>query len=108
MTDVDDKPLWWLENDRLRVEMDLPEYRPPRFTDGTYTHDVTDPIETRHGCRIQFIGVNTRYLESWEVRVDGTAAFEIDRRRDKQGNTVYEMTAEKFREAVVHQLEEGS
>lgn len=95
-----DKPKWWRDNELLRAEMGLAEYRPPRFADGVYTHEVVDPLEATHNCRIQFIGVNTRYPDDWEVRIDGTPAFEIGRHRDESGNTVYEMTVGAFREAV--------
>ena len=95
-----DRPDWWRENERLRAEMDLPEYRPPRFADGTYTHRVTGPLSDEHGCRIQFVGVNTRYPEDWAVRIDGEPAFGIGRHRDEKGNTVYELSAEAFRMAV--------
>lgn len=97
---TDDRPGWWRENERLRAEMDLPEYRPPRFSDGTYTHEVTAPLERAHGCVIRFVGVNTRYPEDWAVRVDGEPAFGIGRHRDERGNTVYELSTEAFREAV--------
>ena len=100
------RPDWWRENERLREAMDLPEYRPPRFSDGTYTHRVTGPLETEHGCRIQFAGVNTRYPEDWAVRIDGEPAFGIGRHRDEQGNTVYELAADEFRTAVVEALVE--
>ena len=105
---ADDRPDWWRENERLRAEMDLPEYRPPRFADGTYTHRVTGPLSDEHGCRIQFVGVNTRYPEDWAVRIDGEPAFGIGRHRDEQGNTVYELSADAFREAVEDALDELS
>lgn len=95
-----DKPRWWRDNEALRAEMGLSEYRPPRFADGVYTYEVVDPLEEAHDCRIQFIGVDTRYPDDWEVRIDGTPAFEIGRHRDESGNTVYEMTAEAFLEAI--------
>ena len=99
MTDPD-RPAWWRENERLRAEMDLPEYEPPRFQDGTYTYEVTEPLEAAHACRIQFIGLNTNYPEDWEVRVDGDPVLGIGRHRDEHGNTVYEMTADAFRTAL--------
>lgn len=102
----DDKPKWWRDNERLRTEMGLAEYRPPRFADGVYTHEVINPLEEVYDCRIQFIGVDTRYRDDWEVRIDGTPAFEIGRRRDENGNTVYEMTAGAVREAVDEHFEE--
>jgi len=84
--------------------MGLAEYRPPRFADGVYTHEVVDTLEEAHECRIQFIGVDPRYPDDWEVRINGNSAFGIGRHRDENGNTVYEMTAEAFREAVDERL----
>jgi hypothetical protein len=100
------RPDWWHENGYLREQLDLSEYQPPRFADGTYTHEVTDEIEKNHDCRLQFIGINTRYLDDWEVRINGKAAFKIGRYRDDQGNTVYEISAEKFREMVKAHISE--
>lgn len=103
---TEDRPDWWRENDHLREELDLSEYRPPRFADGIYTHEITDEIEANHDCHLQFIGVNTRYPDDWEVRINGEVAFEIGRYRDDQGNTVYEISAEEFRETVEAYLAE--
>lgn len=102
----DDRPEWWRENERLRAEMDLPEYEPPRFADGTYTHEVTDPLEETYDCRIQFIGMNTHYPEDWDVRVDGEPAFGIGRHRDEHGNTVYELAAARFTEKLTTALDD--
>lgn len=92
----DEKPDWWRRNARLREEMELPRYDPPRFRDGVYTHSVVPELEQRYGCSIRFVGINTAYLDAWEVRVDGTTAFTVERRRDENGNTVYLLDAEEF------------
>lgn len=107
MTGADDQPEWWRDNERLRAEMGLPEYRPPRFADGAYTHGVVERIEDARDCRIRFVGVGVRYADDWEVRIDGTTAFEIGRHRDERGNTVYEMSAEAFREAIDDHFADG-
>lgn len=106
MTGRDDVPEWWRENEQLKAEMGLPAYEPPRFADGTYTFEIVDRIETAHDCRLRFLGVDTRYEDDWEVRLDGEIAFEVGRRRDDNGNTVYGMTAERFEEAVLEHLDE--
>lgn len=105
MTDPDDVPEWWRENQQLKAEMGLPAYVPPRFADDTYAYEVVERIEAEWECRIHFIGVNTRYEEDWEVRVDGETAFEIGRQRDDNGNTVYGMTAEAFEAAIREYLD---
>lgn len=96
-TPAEDKPAWWEENERLREEMELAAYEPPRFADGTHTHDVVDELESRHGCSIMFrSAVNPDYPEDWEVRVDGRSVARIGRHRDQNGNTVYERDPEAF------------
>ena len=94
------RPKWWRDNDRLRAEMGLAEYRPPRFDDGIYTYKVINSLEEIHDCHIQLIGVDTRYPDDWEVWINGDSVFKIGRHRDKNGNTVYEMVARKFRKKV--------
>lgn len=106
MTDRDEVPEWWRENERLKAEMGLPMYEPPRFSDGTYAFKVVERIDAAHDCRFRFLGVNTRYEDDWEVRLDGETAFEVGRRRDDNGNTVYRMTAERFEDTVMEYLEE--
>lgn len=89
-------PEWWEQNEALRDEMDLPPYRPPRFSDGVYTHEVIPELEDDYDCVILFAGFNTQYPDDWRVEVDGTPLMEIGRHRDENGNTVYEMTSTQF------------
>jgi len=84
----EEKPDWWVKNQRTRRDMDLPEYTPPRFADGVYTHEVAPVLEAQLGCDIQFAGLDPRYPEDWYVRIDGEAQFRVGRRRDDAGNTV--------------------
>jgi hypothetical protein len=107
LTETDDKPDWWRDNERLRSQLGLPTYQPPRFADGTYTHEVVETLETTHGCDLQFIGIDTRYPDDWEIRVDGEPAFAISRHRDEHGNTIYGMDAGSFRDAVENHLSEN-
>lgn len=96
----DERPSWWVENQRLREELSLPPYEPSRFADGTYTHRVVEPLEAEHDCVIRFVALEPRYPDDWEVRADGERLFGIGRRRDEHGNTVYEMETEAFERAV--------
>lgn len=100
MTDKQGKPEWWVENEQLRAYLDLPAYTPPRFADGVYTHDVIPELEETYDCEIRFLGIDTEYLEDWEVRIDDRRVFEIGHRRDEEGNTVYEMDSDEFRARV--------
>lgn len=97
---ADDLPAWWRRNRRLKAELGLPEYEPPRFADGTYTHEVVPRLEAEFDCTVLFIGIDVRHLDDWEVRIDGETAFEIGRHRARDGNTVYELSAAEFERAV--------
>jgi len=97
---MENRPAWWERNERLREEMDLPPYRPPRFADGTFTHEVVPGLEDEFDCTIQFLGVNTVYPDNWEVHVDGDTFLSVGRVRDNDGNTVYKITADEFRARV--------
>jgi hypothetical protein len=111
MTDGDGntkpRPDWWDTNQNLRDRYSLPEYNAPRFKEGTYTYEVVSEIEDQYACDVRFIGINTRYPEDWEIRIDGDRVADIARRRDSDGNTVFEMTAEEFREVVEASFEES-
>lgn len=98
-------PSWWRENQRIRDRYELPQYEPPRFEDGTYTHEVCPDLESEHSCEIRFIGMDVRYPDDWEVRVDGTRAFDIPCRRDRRGNMIYELSADQFRERILDYLD---
>jgi len=101
-SDADDssKPDWWHENERLREQMGLPPYEPPRFEDGTPTFRVTDALESEYDCTIRFTGKNTSYPDSFTVTVDGTPVMQVGRHRDDNANTVYETDAEQFRQRL--------
>ena len=99
MSSHEDAPLpdWWASNQRVKEDLGLPPYVPPRFQDDVYTHEVVRPLESDYDCAIMFIGVGVRHRDDWEVRIDGESAFAIGRSRDENGNTVYHQTADEFR-----------
>jgi len=105
-SDVAGRPDWWEENEGLREEMGLPQYVPPRFSDGTYTHEILSELEERFDCSIRFLGRNTVYPDEWEVQVDGETVMRIGRFRDGDSNTIYEMAADEFRAELETWLEE--
>ena len=102
MTDdsTTDKPAWWERNEKDRENLGLPDYDPPKFEDDAYVHEVVDELEERFDCSLQIIGVGTDYLDEWEVRLEGETAFDIPRYRNENGNTVYRMSSDGFRERV--------
>lgn len=100
MSGTNRKPAWWSKNEDLKATLDLPPYEPSRFRDGTYVHEVVPELEEGYGVDVRFVGVDPRYPEAWQVRVDGEGAFSIGRQRDDSGNTVYTMTATEFRTTI--------
>jgi len=105
VTAEDAKPDWWLANERDREAMDLPAYEPSRFADGVYTHEVVAELEARHDCEIRFFGRNVDWGDDWDVLIDRTPAFEVERTRDDDGNTVYRLSSAAFRERVERAVE---
>lgn len=95
MTDPD-RPEWWDKNSQLKQDLGIPSYEPPRFADGTYTHSVVEDLQSELGCTIRFVGYDTEYPDNWSVEADGQHVMEIDRYRDENGNTVYELSASEF------------
>lgn len=95
-----EKPEWWRRNEQLREQLDLPEYDPPRFQDGTYVHELVDRFEAEHQCTVRIMGWGSRYPDDLTVYVDGKAAFTVPRWRDVRGNTIYQMESETFREQL--------
>lgn len=91
-----DVPTWVEENRQLKARLDLPEYEPPRFADGTHTYEIVDPLEAEYGREIRFVGKDTAYLDDWDVMVDQEAVLTIGRHRDENGNTVFELSADEF------------
>lgn len=104
--DEEGKPNWWLKNEHTKDKLDLPGYEPPRFSDGIYVHQIIEPLEKRYDCQITFVGVNPRYPDDWEVRIDQQLIMTIGRRRTENANTVYLMESETFSKTVLTELEE--
>lgn len=96
----DEDPSWVAENASLREAMGLPTYAPPQFEDGSPIHRVVSELEATHGVSIRLVGVDTTAFDPLQVRIDGEPAFDLDRTRTGDGNTVYLLTAEEFRDAV--------
>lgn len=99
-TDDEALPPWAARNASLRADMGLPAFEPPRFEEGTPTHEVNADLEREYDCTVRFVGVDARYGDDWEVRIDGCPAFRIGRHRRESGNIVYQTTAETFRRRV--------
>lgn len=68
------------------------------------THKVIEQLEEHHGSDILLLGRNTRYDDDWEITVDGETIGLIGRYRDKNSNTVYELSSEAFRKIIEDSL----
>lgn len=99
------KPDWWLENERVKGSLNLPEYEPPQFEDGTYVHKVVEPLEDHYDISIDFVGLNTHYPDDWMIRIDHEQVDSIAHRRNEKGNTVYLKRADEFRNIIVDNME---
>lgn len=99
-----EKPNWWRDNEALREQLDLPPYRPPRFLDDVYIHEVVTCLEQNHEIGILLLGIDTRYGDDWDITVDGDRIGSIGHHRDKNSNTVYELESETFRKIVEDSL----
>jgi hypothetical protein len=91
-----ERPEWWEKNERLREEMGLPDYKPPKFSDGVFTHNVVKQLEDKHGCSIKFRSKQPRYPSQWEIHVDGRGVETTARRRTNSGNTIYQISSTAF------------
>lgn len=103
--EASERPEWWEKNQRLREEMELPDYEPPRFEDGVYTHEVITRIEGEYDCDIAFRAPCPHHPCEWEVRVDGECVGTTARRRTDRGNTVYRLSSRRFRDLVESAVE---
>lgn len=106
MTAENGRPSWWQDCASLKEGLGLPEYEPPQFSDGVFTHEVTSRLEEECRCSIRFAAKNPRYPDDWEVWVDGSSVMTVGRRRNRDGNTVYELTSDEFERRLRSHLDE--
>jgi len=94
--DVDALPEWWRQAIREHEAYGLRPYRPPRFANGAICPPVLQHLEKRYDVSIQLQGKNVSPGDQWAVFVDGSTAFEIERRRDPNGYTVIDIERDEF------------
>lgn len=99
-------PEWWRKNSKLRREMELPAYEPPKFNDGVYTHKAVSKLESKYDVIIRFGSIKPKYPDDWTVWVDGEPVMKIGRHRKKDANTVYEMSSTEFYTEMANRLSE--
>jgi hypothetical protein len=102
--DESDRPTWWRRNEDLKRRLDIPAYEPPRFADGVYVHDVIDDIETEFDVDVQLVGYDTTFPEDWTVTVDGEEVTDVGHGRDTDGNTVFDVSSDRFRNRLRERL----
>tara|TARA_A100001037_G_scaffold306756_1_gene355058 strand:+ start:25452 stop:25784 length:333 start_codon:yes stop_codon:yes gene_type:complete len=106
VVESEELPDWWIENQSIKSSMDLPVYDPPRFEDGIYTHTIVPVLEEELGCKILFIGIDVKYPDDWEIRIDDIPVCGIKKYRTQEANTIYGVNSEKFREMVRREMGE--
>lgn len=102
--DLADLPAWWRRAVREFDDHGLRPYRPPRFVDGTPTHEVVPDLEADLGVDVAFRSVGGDH-DTWGVYVDGARVRGIGRHRSPSGYTVYEVTAEEFERSIREYVE---
>ena len=103
---IENLPDWWVENRTIKFEMDLPEYDPPRFKDGTYTHTLVSQLEQELKCEILFIGIDAKYMDDWEIRINDIPMCGIKKHRTQEGNTIYEIDSKRFNKIVRKEIDD--
>ena len=98
--DLETLPDWWRRAVELHREFDLRPYRPPRFADGTFKHEVVADLEATLDVDVRLRAVDARYGDDWTLLVDGDPVADVPRRRSAEGYTVYELVPEAFERLV--------
>jgi len=98
--DVSSLPEWWQQKIEHFRDRGIDPFRPPRFVDGTVTHDVVDGLETELEIEISFRCKNGTVGDDWTVVVDGDPIGSIGRHRSRNRYTVYELSADEFRTLI--------
>lgn len=94
--DIDTLTDWWREAIEEFREYGLRPFRPARFEDSSLKFEVVSELERELDIDVRFVGIDARYGDDWTVEVDGDAVGTVPRRRDPDGYTVFEMTADEF------------
>lgn len=99
------KPDWWTAAIEQHREYDLLPYEPPRLGDGVLKHRLVRRLEAAYDIDIRFVGVDVRYGDEWEIRVDGDAIETVTHERTPMGYSVYHIDSDDLLESVRAHLE---
>lgn len=103
---LEEYPDWWRENIELFREYGLRPYRPSQFTDGEPVPETVDKIEEKYDVIVQLCSLNVQPGDKWEIRVEGEIITTVDRYRDGDGYSVYEITSDAFKKIVSEHLQQ--
>jgi hypothetical protein len=103
--DISDLPEWWQRAINEFEEAGLRPYRPPRFADGTYKHEVVEKLEQALGVDIEFVGIGVNYGDDWKIRVNGEVVAPVGHRRSTDGYSVFEIPSDDFRSLIRNHVE---
>lgn len=98
--DLSTYPEWWRRNIEEFRAHGMRPYRPPRFTDGEYTPPVLAGLEEEFDVEIQFRSLNPQDGGRWELVVDGETVLTVDRHREGEGYSLYQITSDEVDDRV--------
>lgn len=98
--DLSTYPEWWRRNIEEFREHGMRPYRPPRFADGELTPPMIASLEEEFGVEIQFRSLNPQEGGGWDLVVDGETVGSVERHREGEGYSLYQMTSDEFDAAV--------
>lgn len=98
-------PNWWRKAVNLFDNYDLRPFRPPRFKDDVFKHEVIDRLESEFNINIQFRCFEDRCDGDWEIQIDGKLISHVGRHRSTAGYSVFEITSEEFEKKVREHIE---
>ena len=102
--DLSEYPDWWLDQIEHFREYGMRPYRPPRFADGEIATERLLALEERLDVSIRLRAHNPDVGDEWGIVLDGSPIGTIDRYRDGDGYTVYDVSWEEFRETILTAL----
>lgn len=98
--DLSTYPDWWHRNVEQFRAHGMRPYRPPRFCDDVLTPPIIDDLSAEFEVEIRFRSVASGTDSNWELWVDGRCVETVERRREAEGYTVYELSSDEFRRRV--------
>jgi hypothetical protein len=107
-TDVDALPSWWRQNLESFRDHEMRPYRPPTFADGSVLTERVEALESELGVEIRLRKrITSDADEGWTLVVDRSPVAHVERVRNEEGRSVYEIAADEF-EALVRDAVDAS